>query len=69
MTTIFEKDFITPRELAEANASLGLTTQWAKRKNGELQYLRIGSRIIYSREHLKQFFASCEKRAEEKAEA
>jgi hypothetical protein len=49
----------TPKELDERGI-ISLVYQWQMRKSGKLNYYKLGTKILYSEKHLKDFFALCE---------
>jgi excisionase family DNA binding protein len=50
---------MTEREFAKA-VGLSVTTLWAMRKAGKLPHFKVGRRILYSQEHVREFLASVE---------
>jgi hypothetical protein len=54
MKEIHEKLF-TPDNLDEQKI-LSKTEQWKRRKSGELNYYKVGTKIFYSEKHLAEFF-------------
>ena len=58
-----EQTLTTPKQLADSGV-MSLVYQWKKRKSGELKFYQIGRKILYSENHLQDFFKSCEQNAE-----
>jgi hypothetical protein len=54
--------FYTPAEIADQGI-MSLVAQWQRRKSGELKYIKIGKKVLYSQRHLDEFLAKCEKNA------
>lgn len=54
MTEIFGNKLMTPNELAKSGL-VSLVKQWQLRKSGELEFLRIGTRIRYTEAHIARF--------------
>ena len=62
MTETLEKLF-TPKELDEKKI-ISTVKQWQERKSGRLQCYRIGKKILYSEQHLRDYFEQSEKQPE-----
>ena len=49
-----EKVTFTEAEFCRA-VGISRTTAWNLRRKGKLQYCRVGSKILYTQEHINQF--------------
>ena len=49
----------------EASSVLGISkiTLQRKRKDGSISFYRVGSRVLYSPNHLQEYLAKCEQKA------
>jgi hypothetical protein len=59
-----EETLRTPKQIADSGV-MSLVVQWRKRKNGELKFYQVGRKILYSPEHLRDFFKGCEQNADQ----
>jgi excisionase family DNA binding protein len=50
---------MTEREFAKA-VGLSVTTLWALRRAGKLPHFKVGRRILYCQDHVREFLASIE---------
>ena len=56
----------TPKEL-DKRGVMSLVKQWQERAAGRLKCYRIGKKILYSEQHLNDYFAQCESTAQQAA--
>jgi len=54
-----ERVTMTEREFAQ-KVGISVTTCWTLRKKNKLAHCKVGRRILYTPEHVKQFLASIE---------
>lgn len=59
---IANETLITPKELDKAGV-ISLVKQWEERKAGRLKHYRIGSKVLYSETHIKDFLTATEQNA------
>lgn len=58
-STETERVTMTEREFAQ-KVGISITTCWALRKKNKLAHCKVGRRILYTPDHVKQFLASIE---------
>ena len=62
---LFEgKDFVTPRDLAEAKF-LSRSKQVEERSRGRLKCAKLSAKILYSQKNIEDYVALCERGGEE----
>lgn len=57
-----EKQTMSEAEFCRA-VGISRTTAWQLRKQGRLPYYRLGAKILYSQEHVREFLTSIERKA------
>lgn len=55
------KKTMTEQEFCQ-RVGISRLTAYRLRKAGKLPYYRIGSRVLYAEQHVREFLASCERR-------
>lgn len=61
-TTAIDKVVMTEEEFCR-RVGISRTTAWKMRDEGKLPHFKVGTRVLYSPEHVSQFLAQFEKKA------